>query len=101
MRQFIRYVCSIGLAAALAISPAGLSFGSMVPITGDPVTTEGGKLSGTVLASGVKAYLGVPFAQPPTQGLRWMPPQPRRWEGIWNADRTMPECIQVLRPHKI
>jgi para-nitrobenzyl esterase len=58
-------------------------------------------LSGTVLASGVKAYLGVPFAQPPTQGLRWMPPQPRRWEGVWNADRTMPECIQVLRPHNI
>lgn len=66
-----------------------------------PIQTEGGLIAGKVLPSGVKAWLGVPFAQPPTQGLRWKPPQPMTWRGVWNADRKMPECIQVLRPHNI
>ena len=33
--------------------------------------------------------------------LRWKAPQPIAWEGVYNADRTMPECIQILRPHDI
>jgi para-nitrobenzyl esterase len=66
-----------------------------------PIQTEGGLLAGKVLASGVKAWLGVPFAKPPTQALRWQAPQPMTWRGVWNADRLMPECIQVLRPHNI
>jgi para-nitrobenzyl esterase len=33
---------------------------------------------------------------------RWREPQPvKRWKGIYNADRKMPECIQVLRAHHI
>jgi para-nitrobenzyl esterase len=66
-----------------------------------PVRVQGGLLAGQVLPSGVKAWLGVPFAKPPVQELRWKPPQPASWKGVWNADRTMPECIQVLRPHDI
>jgi para-nitrobenzyl esterase len=75
--------------------------GAMIPISGDPVATEGGPVAGTLLPSGVKAYLGVPFAKPPTQGLRWKPPQPMTWKGVWNADHKGSECIQVLRPHNI
>lgn len=74
---------------------------SMVPIDGDPVNTSSGRVAGTRLASGVKAYLGVRYAAPPTQGLRWQPPQPIRWNDIWVADRKGAECIQVLRPHNI
>jgi para-nitrobenzyl esterase len=74
---------------------------AMTPITGDPVRTSGGAVSGTSLPSGVRAYLGIPYAQPPVRELRWMPPKPIRWAGIWNADRFGPECIQVLRPHDI
>ncbi len=66
-----------------------------------PIQTEGGLLAGKVLPSGVKTWLGVPFAKPPTQQLRWQPPQPMSWTGVWNADRKMSECIQVLRPHNI
>jgi para-nitrobenzyl esterase len=66
-----------------------------------PIQTEGGLLAGKVLPSGVKTWLGVPFAKPPTQQLRWQPPQAMSWRGVWNADRLMPECIQVLRPHNI
>jgi para-nitrobenzyl esterase len=66
-----------------------------------PIQTTEGLLAGKVLPSGVKAWLGVPFAKPPVDKLRWQPPQPVHWQGVWNADRKMPECIQVLRPHDI
>lgn len=66
-----------------------------------PIRTASGIVAGKVLASGVKAWLGVPFAKPPVNDLRWMPPQPIAWQGVWNADRKMPECMQVLRPHDI
>ncbi len=69
----------------------------MVP----PVRTRAGLVAGTQLASGVKAYLGIPFAAPPTGPLRWRAPQPTAWSGVFNADRKGPECIQVLRPHGI
>ena len=80
-----------------------VSFASqgMTPISGDPLETTSGKLSGTLLSSGVKAYLGVRYAAPPTQQLRWRPPQPVHWDGVWVADRKGAECIQVLRPHDI
>jgi para-nitrobenzyl esterase len=66
-----------------------------------PVATSGGTVVGLVLPSGVKAWLGVPFAKPPTGALRWQRPQPLSWSGVWNADRKMPECPQVLRAHDI
>jgi para-nitrobenzyl esterase len=53
------------------------------------------------MATGVRAWLGVPFAKPPINDLRWKPPQATSWKGVWNADRKMPECMQVLRPHNI
>jgi para-nitrobenzyl esterase len=74
---------------------------AMMPLPGDPVATASGKIAGTRLNSGVKAYLGVPFAKPPTGDLRWKPPQPIDWDGVWNADRRGAECIQVLRAHDI
>lgn len=93
-----------GLALALSLATAlggAASAGPMVAIKGDPVATAHGKIAGTRLPSGVKAYLGVPYAKPPTQDLRWKPPQPMTWDGVWNADRKSAECIQVLRPYDI
>ena len=66
-----------------------------------PIQTSSGAVAGMVLPVGVKAWYGVPYAQPPTGALRWQLPQPIRWTGVWNADRKMPECMQVLRPHSI
>lgn len=82
--------------ALMAGSPA-----STVPIASDPIDTSGGKVSGTQLSSGIKAYLGIPFAAPPVGALRWAAPQPVSWSGIRNADRKEAACIQVLRPHNI
>src|SRR5262245_34796029 len=72
------------------------------PIPGDPIDIDSGKVAGKLLDSGVRGYFGVPFAAPPTGALRWREPQPARpWNGIFNADRFAPECIQILRPHNI
>lgn len=72
------------------------------PIPGDPISVDTGKLGGKLLPSGVRAYFGVPFAAPPVGELRWKEPQPREpWNGMYNADRFAPECIQILRPHNI
>jgi len=72
------------------------------PIPGDPVRIDSGLVSGKLLDSGVKAYLGLRFAQAPTGDLRWKAPQPLEpWTGVYHAVRKMPECIQVLRPHNI
>jgi para-nitrobenzyl esterase len=70
-------------------------------ISGDPITTTGGRVTGMQLKSGVRAYLGIRYAAPPTRDLRWKPPQPIHWDGVWVADRKGAECIQVLRPHNI
>jgi para-nitrobenzyl esterase len=85
--------------AALTIAPPLSAQSVEKPLA--PVQTTGGRLAGQVLPSGVRAWFGIPFAKPPVQDLRWRPPQPMSWKGVWNADRIMPECIQVLRPHNI
>ena len=92
---------AMALAGALLASTTWLLADAMMPLSGDPVTIKSGKVSGTRLNSGVKAYLGIPFAKPPTGELRWKAPQPISWDGVWNADRRGPECIQVLRAHDI
>lgn len=69
---------------------------------GDPVATDAGMVAGKTLPSGIRAWLGVPFAAPPVRDLRWRDPQPHaRWTGVWNADRFAPECIQPLRSRSI
>ena len=65
---------------------------------GEPVRTESGLIDGRVLESGVRAWLGIPFAAAPVRELRWKPPQPTpRWSGVLHADRPAPMCLQTLR----
>ncbi len=92
--SFLARACIL---AALAFSPLAAQVEK--PIA--PIQTDEGLVAGKILPSGVKAWLGVPFAQPPINNLRWKPPQPITWKGVWNADRKMQECMQVLRPHNI
>jgi len=87
---------TLGLSALLAAQIVE------TPVPGDPISIDSGKVAGKVLESGVKAYFGIPFAAAPVRELRWREPQPvKPWKGVYNADRKMPECIQVLRPHNI
>lgn len=86
--------------AALATGPAPAQI--VERPAGPPVQTQAGLVAGKQLASGVRAWLGVPFAAPPLRDLRWRDPQPRAaWQGVWNADRPAPECIQSLRGRTI
>lgn len=56
--------------------------------------TELGELRGYV-DDGVEYYLGVPYARPPVDELRWRPPQPAQpWQGTREAQKTPPVCMQ-------
>jgi para-nitrobenzyl esterase len=92
---------AILMAAIATTAIGGAAFAAMIPIPSDPVAVQPGKVSGTRLPSGIKAYFGIPYAKPPVQALRWSPPQPITWDGVFNADHKGPECIQVLRSHKL
>ncbi len=62
------------------------------------VALDNGQIEGTTLASGVRAWLGIPFAAPPVRALRWKAPQPvQNWNGVYHADRAAPMCLQSGR----
>jgi para-nitrobenzyl esterase len=65
----------------------------------ETVRVDGGLLAGVRdAATGVRAYLGVPFAAPPVGALRWRPPAPvLPWDGVRRADRFAPQCVQPGR----
>lgn len=59
-------------------------------------TTEAGTVRG-VEGAGVRAFLGVPFAQPPVGVLRWRAPQPvPAWDGVRDARRLGSDCTQAI-----
>jgi para-nitrobenzyl esterase len=62
----------------------------------DRVKVTSGTLEGTgPQASGVRAFKGIPFAEPPVGGLRWMPPQPvKKWQGIRQSTQFGARCMQ-------
>jgi para-nitrobenzyl esterase len=63
------------------------------------VRIDSGLLAGVEdAATGVRAYLGVPFAAPPVGPLRWRAPSPvAAWEGVRAADSMAPQCTQPPR----
>ena len=66
----------------------------------EPVTVEGGRVSGVNTAlAGVRAYKGIPYAAPPVGPLRWRPPQPvRPWNGIKDCSQFGAACPQPDSP---
>jgi para-nitrobenzyl esterase len=73
-------------ATALAVAVDAQVVDQRVP--SDPLRIDSGLVAGKVLPSGVKAYLGIPYAAPPVRELRWRDPQPvQPWKGVYNADR--------------
>lgn len=67
----------------------------------DRVKTAAGTLESTTPpnANGVRAFKGIPFAQPPVGDLRWREPQPlKKWKGARTADKFGPRCMQRTGP---
>ncbi len=60
-------------------------------------TTTNGVLEGTVEpTTGIRTFLGIPFAAPPVGELRWKPPQPvASWTGVRRADHFGPRAMQL------
>ena len=91
-----------GVMAAVLVTAVYLGVSAaQAPRPLPPVVTDSGSIAGRTLSSGVKAWLGIPFAKAPVGALRWQAPQPNRWDGVYNADRKMAQCIQILRPRDI
>jgi para-nitrobenzyl esterase len=65
--------------------------------TNSIVATTGGRIRGTVLASGRAEFLGIPFAQPPVGELRWHAPvPPKPWNGVRDAKQFGAPCAQNI-----
>ena len=59
-------------------------------------TTVNGVVEGTVEASGVRSFKGIPFAQPPVGDLRFREPQPvKNWKGVRKANAFGPRAMQL------
>lgn len=63
------------------------------------VTTKSGQVQGKllpVLNGEVRAFLGIPYAKPPVENLRFRPPQPADpWKGVKNATNYGNSCFQL------
>src|SRR5690349_4764864 len=58
--------------------------GESAPLT---VDTDKGSVEGKLIGS-TRAFLGIPFAAPPTGDLRWKPPAPHEaWKGTLDATK--------------
>src|SRR5690349_4829779 len=80
------------LCATLALLALATVLFAAIP---DPVRTDAGQLSGVTLASGVRAFKGIPFAAPPVGERRFKPAQPAaRWDGVRKADAFSNVCTQ-------
>lgn len=60
------------------------------------VETKGTRYVGLEQATGVQAFLGIPFAEPPVNDLRWERPVPIK-DSLGEVDATqfMPACMQT------
>ncbi|OCT59426.1 acetylcholinesterase [Xenopus laevis] len=80
---------SLLLSPALTQSDAGLL-----------VTTRSGKVRGfrlPVLSSQVSAFLGIPFAEPPLDKMRFRRSEPKKpWTDVWDATAYPNACYQYF-----
>jgi para-nitrobenzyl esterase len=93
------YRLSVGagfLLFAASACASGSGGGASVVRPGEAIRTSAGLVRGTTASRpGVRAYLGIPYAAPPVDDLRWRTPAPLEpWTGIRSAERFAPSCMQ-------
>jgi para-nitrobenzyl esterase len=81
---------------ACASGSGGGGGGGNVVRPTESVQTSGGLVRGTVASRpGVRAYLGIPYADPPIGDERWRAPAPLTpWTNVRAAVRFAPSCMQ-------
>ena len=61
------------------------------------VKLDSGSIRGAKQPDGVRSFLGIPYAAPPTGDLRWRAPQPvTPWMGVQDARQTGSSCPQTF-----
>ncbi len=87
----------IAMKAMCLLAMAGFALGFSQPLAADSLTvkTEQGKIHGKTINNGkVNAFVGLPYAAPPTGDLRWKAPQPpANWKGVREANQYGARCI--------
>ena len=84
---------TILLTALALLSPITCALTPPRPV----VNTSLGSLEGVALLGGADAFLGVPYATPPIDGLRFLRAIPRAaWEGTRDASEYGAACVQNL-----
>lgn len=79
---------ALALAAVLTL-PAGAAE------PGPRLRLSQGQIEGLALPGGVDAFLGLPYAAPPTGERRWRPPEPApTWQGLRSARAFGAACMQ-------
>lgn len=74
-----------------------IKYGSLQGLVFHLDTIGGANRSDSVKLSPIEAYLGVPYASPPTGALRFMPPvTPSHWRGVKQANQLSPLCPQKI-----
>ncbi|KAA9352922.1 carboxylesterase/lipase family protein [Larkinella humicola] len=57
--------------------------------------TANGVVEGVTEPTGIRAFKGIPFAQPPVGELRWKEPQPvKNWQGVRKTTQFGPRAMQ-------
>ncbi len=85
------------LLLGVGLSACGGSDDDPVPVAAPAPTasTQYGTLQGSVHASGMKQFLGIPYATPPVGELRWKAPTaPATWAGTRTATTYGSHCPQ-------
>ncbi|HSZ17809.1 MAG TPA: carboxylesterase family protein, partial [Terracidiphilus sp.] len=73
-----------------------LGFSMLLTADSLKVKTQEGKIQGKTINNGeVKAFLGLPYAAPPSGELRWKAPEPpAKWKGTRDATKFGAHCAQ-------
>jgi para-nitrobenzyl esterase len=94
VRAVLTCLIMAGLGSATISAAAAANLDDGAPI----VNTQNGAVRGTGLPDG-SAFLGLPYAAPPTGDLRWRAPrQPTSWSGVRDAREFAPSCPQPATP---
>lgn len=93
MKTFSILFAIVQLTGATAFAQSsGLPATAAAPVQ---VKIANGILEGNTMASGIRSFKGIPFAQAPVGQLRWKDPQPvQSWTGIRKADHFGPNAMQ-------